>query len=129
MALFQAPLERFLFQGVRFDLVAHAPQQVGGGLGGHDQWLDHGGWDLPQDAAHSPRDALLLVPTSSHIADGLGRVDDSLGGGDRKEELGAGVSLLGLWVEGRDSPRFTTTIEPKIYVHKPAGSLSELFVF
>lgn len=88
LALLRAPFEGFFLQGVGFDLVAHPTQEVGGGLGGHDQRLDHGGRDLPQDAAHGPRDALLLVPTSSHVADGLGRVYDALRG-DGKEGLEA----------------------------------------
>ena len=85
MAFLRAPLQEVLLAGVGFDLVAHAAQQVGRGLRGHDEGADHGGRDLPQDPAHRPGEALLLVAPRRHLAQGLRRIDHPLG-----EERGGG---------------------------------------
>ena len=49
------PFVRLLLPRVRVDLVPHAPKDVGGGLSGHDEGLDHGGGDLSQDRPQRPR--------------------------------------------------------------------------
>lgn len=100
LGILRPPLQRLFLVGIRLDLVTHPPQEIGGGFRGHDERLDHGRRDLPEDASHRSRDALLLMPTSCNIADGLGRVNNTLeengkggasgtriGGGGAKESM------------------------------------------
>lgn len=55
------PFLRFLLACVGVDLVPHPAQHVGGGLGGHDERLDHRRRQLAQNSAHRPRHPSLLV--------------------------------------------------------------------
>ena len=72
------PFVRLLLPRVRVDLVPHAPKDVGGGLSGHDEGLDHGGGDLSQDPPHRPRHPPLLVLAGRRVVDGQRRVRDPL---------------------------------------------------
>lgn len=55
------PFLGFLLACVGVDLVPHPAQHVGGGFGGHDERLDHRGWQLAQNSAHCPSHPSLLV--------------------------------------------------------------------
>lgn len=87
MAFLRAPLQEILFPGVWFDLVPHATEQIGGGFRGHYQGSDHGGWDLPQDAAHGTGQTLLFMAAGCYIAQGLSCVNHSLESRERVQRV------------------------------------------
>lgn len=73
------PFLRLLLTGVGVDLVPHPTQDVGRGLGGHDERLDHRWRQLAQDSAHGARHPALLVLPGGCVVDGQRCVCDALG--------------------------------------------------
>lgn len=61
LGLLRTPLESMVLVGIRQDLVTHAPEHVGGGLCGNDDWFHHRWGQLADHAPHSACQPLLLV--------------------------------------------------------------------
>ncbi|TNN56907.1 hypothetical protein EYF80_032897 [Liparis tanakae] len=62
----------------RVNLVPHPTQHIGGGLGGHDEWLYDCRWQLAQNSAHRARHPTLLMLPGGRVVDGQSRVGDAL---------------------------------------------------